>query len=80
MERIKTPFDFYDIDDYINYIDELAKSKKKNNFDDESISHSDDRNTHNYIDNDRWFFKSIYLAKNIIIFFANMKTPCFLNK
>lgn len=29
MERIKTPFDFYDIDDYINYIDELAKSKKK---------------------------------------------------
>ena len=50
MERIKTPFDFYDIDDYINYIDELAKSKKKNNFDDESISHSDGRNTHNFID------------------------------
>ena len=53
MKRIKTPFDFYDIDDYINYIDELAKSKKNNNYDDESISHSDDRNTHNYIDNDR---------------------------
>ena len=53
MERIKTPFDFYDIDDYINYIDELAKSKKKNNYDDESLSHSDDRNTHNFIDDDR---------------------------
>ena len=55
MERIKTPFDFYDIDDYIKYIDELYNNKKKNNYDDESISHLNGRNTHNYIDNDdRW--------------------------
>ncbi len=53
MERIKTPFDFYDIDDYINYIDELYSNKKKNNYDDESISHSGGRNTHNFIDEDR---------------------------
>ena len=47
MERIKTPFDFEDIDDYIKYIDELYNNKKKNNYDDESLSHSGGRNTHN---------------------------------
>ena len=43
----KTPFDFEDIDDYIKYIDKLYNNKKKNNYDDESLSHSDGRNTHN---------------------------------
>lgn len=44
---MKTPFDFEDIDDYIKYIDELYNNKKNNNYDDESLSHSDGRNTHN---------------------------------
>ena len=68
MERIKTPFDFYDIDDYINYIDELYSNKKKNNYDDESISHSDGRNTHNFIDEDRWFFNYLLSKKYNYIF------------
>ena len=49
-------FNIYDIcyaktsreqQDYIKYIDELYNNKKKNNYDDESLSHSDGRNTHN---------------------------------
>ncbi len=47
MDYIKNNYN--DIDDFINAIDKKYNNKKKNNYDDESISHSDGRNTHNSI-------------------------------
>lgn len=42
---------FNDIDDFIKAIEDKYKTKKKNSYDDESLSHSDGRNSHNNYDN-----------------------------
>ena len=39
-------FDFFDIQDFIDEVGKEMK-KRKNNYDDESLSHIDGRNTHN---------------------------------